>query len=40
MRRFIVIVPQSVLYQIDKYIHFIAQEYEAPLTAYYCSKND
>ena len=34
MKRFTVIVPQSVLNQIDQYIYFIAHEYEAPLTAY------
>lgn len=35
MKRFTVIVPQSVLNQIDQYIYFIAHEYEAPLTAYH-----
>ncbi|MDO5523271.1 MAG: hypothetical protein Q4G48_04410 [Bacteroidia bacterium] len=34
MKRFTVIVPQSVLYQIDEYINFISQKYKAPLTAY------
>ncbi|MDO5663703.1 MAG: hypothetical protein Q4G63_00420 [Bacteroidia bacterium] len=34
MNHYKVIIPQSVLYQIDRYINFIAHEYKAPLTAY------
>lgn len=33
MRYYKVIVPQSVLNQIDNYIHFIINEYSAPITA-------